>query len=96
VVASVQLVEVDEVGVGLLGPAPRRLVELSKEDADGGGTVTPLTWKKPSVFSQYRRPEEILVFVTKVIVMTSSCVSFSCGISTWNGRIDASPDAEAT
>jgi hypothetical protein len=76
VVASLQLVEVDEVGVVLLGPAPRRLVELSK-DADGGGTVAPLTSKKPSVFSQYRRPEEISVFVTQVIVMTSSRVRLS-------------------
>ena len=32
-IAPVDLVEVDEVGVGLLGPAPRRLVELSREDA---------------------------------------------------------------
>ena len=92
-VPSVQLVEVDEVGVGLLGPAPRRLVELPGEDADGGETLAPLTSKKPSLFDQYRRPEEILVFVTQVIVMT---LRLSSGISTLIGRIDASPDAEAT
>ena len=31
----VDLVEVDEVGIRLLSPAPRRLVELSGKDADG-------------------------------------------------------------
>jgi hypothetical protein len=36
VVAFVDLVEVDEVGVGLLGPGPRGLVELVRENADGG------------------------------------------------------------
>ena len=35
-VAAVEFVEVDEVGVSLLGPAPRGLVELSREHADGG------------------------------------------------------------
>src|SRR5438128_12171476 len=35
VVALVDFVEVDEVGVGLLGPTPLRLIELSKEDAQG-------------------------------------------------------------
>src|SRR5262245_34354221 len=49
-VGLVHLVEVDEVGVRLLGPAARRLVELAREDADGAGTVAPLTSKKPSVF----------------------------------------------
>src|SRR5262249_54088918 len=34
VVASVDFVVVDEIRVGLLGPAPRRLIELSREDAD--------------------------------------------------------------
>ena len=33
--AAVDLVEVDEVGVGLLGPAPRRLVLLAREDGHG-------------------------------------------------------------
>jgi hypothetical protein len=40
VVAVVDFVEVDEVGVGLLGPGPRCLIELVREDAhrcrDGG------------------------------------------------------------
>src|SRR5262245_11328656 len=36
VVAPVDFVEVDEVRVGLLGPASRSLVELAGEDADGG------------------------------------------------------------
>src|SRR5215204_3589787 len=36
VVALVDFVEVDEVGVGLLGPAPRGLVELVGEDAHRG------------------------------------------------------------
>src|SRR5215210_3746283 len=35
VVAPVEFVEVDEVGIGLLGPTPWRLVELAGEDADG-------------------------------------------------------------
>src|SRR3712207_1102151 len=35
VVALVDLVEVDEVRVGTLGPAPRRPVQLAREDADG-------------------------------------------------------------
>jgi len=35
VVALADFVEVDEVGVGLLGPTPRRLIELSREDAHG-------------------------------------------------------------
>src|SRR5438128_12549069 len=35
VVALVDFVEVDEVGVGLLGPTPRRLIKLSREDAHG-------------------------------------------------------------
>ena len=34
-VALTDFVEVDEVGVGLLGPNPRRLIELSREDAHG-------------------------------------------------------------
>jgi hypothetical protein len=37
VVAPVDLVEVDELRVRLLGPAPRRLVELHGEDGHGGG-----------------------------------------------------------
>src|SRR5262249_44863497 len=37
VIAAVDFVEVDEVRVRLLGPAPRRLVELAREDADGRG-----------------------------------------------------------
>src|SRR5215204_2399904 len=36
VVALVDLVEVDEVGIGLLGPTARRLIELTREDAHGG------------------------------------------------------------
>src|SRR5439155_12280259 len=36
VVALVDLVEVDEVGVGLLGPATGRLIELVREHADSG------------------------------------------------------------
>src|SRR5947208_8829791 len=36
VVALVDCVEVDEVGVGLLGPAPRRLIELPRKHAHGG------------------------------------------------------------
>src|SRR5687767_6727853 len=36
VVALVDFVEVDEVGVGLLGPTPRRLIELARKDAHGG------------------------------------------------------------
>src|SRR3954454_11185749 len=35
VVASVYFVEVDEIGIGLLGPAPRRLIQLPGEDAHG-------------------------------------------------------------
>src|SRR5215468_573415 len=35
VVALLDLVEVDEVGVGPLGPGPGGLVELVREDADG-------------------------------------------------------------
>ena len=42
VVALVDLVEVDEVGVGLLGPTPRRLVELSREDAHGSRNLDAL------------------------------------------------------
>src|SRR5262249_35217419 len=34
-IAFVELVEVDEVGICLLGPASRRLVELPRKDADG-------------------------------------------------------------
>ena len=43
VVGSVQLVEVDEVGVGLLDPAPRRLVELMRDLlwSDLAPSVTP-------------------------------------------------------
>jgi hypothetical protein len=35
VVALADFVEVDEVGVGLFGPTPRRLIELSREEAHG-------------------------------------------------------------
>jgi hypothetical protein len=35
VVALVDFVEVDEVGIRLLGPGPRGLVDLVREDADG-------------------------------------------------------------
>src|SRR4029453_11996783 len=37
VAALVDLVEVDEVVVGLLGPAARRAVDLAREDGDGRG-----------------------------------------------------------
>jgi hypothetical protein len=39
VAAPVDLVEVDELGVGPLGPAARRLVDLLGEDAHGGWDV---------------------------------------------------------
>src|SRR5205807_7590589 len=35
-IAFADFVEVNELGVGLLGPTPRRLIELSREDAHGG------------------------------------------------------------
>jgi hypothetical protein len=65
VAASVDLVEVDELGVGPLGPAARGPVDLLGEDCDGGGMLTFLTPKKSNVFSQYSRAEEIPVFVSQ-------------------------------
>jgi hypothetical protein len=41
IVAPADLMEVDEVGIGLLGPAPRGLVELPREDRDGPGRWRP-------------------------------------------------------
>ena len=40
--APVDLVEVDELGVGPLGPAPRGAVQLIGEDSDGGRDVDVL------------------------------------------------------
>jgi len=37
VAALVDLVVVDEIGVGLLGPAPRRLILLARKDSDDNG-----------------------------------------------------------
>jgi hypothetical protein len=51
VVALVDLVEVDEVGYAF-SVQLRGAWYSSREDADGGRTVAPLTSKKPSVFSQ--------------------------------------------
>src|SRR6266705_1439868 len=42
VVALVDLVEVDELGVGFLSPSARRLVELSREDAYGSRNLGAL------------------------------------------------------
>ena len=50
--APVELVEVDEVGIGLFGPAPRRLVLLAREDLTATGIETPLALKKPPLYSQ--------------------------------------------
>src|SRR5262249_51201123 len=36
VITPVDLVEIDEVRIRLLGPAPRRLVELPRKDTHGG------------------------------------------------------------
>jgi hypothetical protein len=47
VAAPVDLVEVDEVGIGALGPAPGRLVLLAGEDLTATGIFTPLALKKP-------------------------------------------------
>jgi hypothetical protein len=52
VAASVDFVEVDEVGVGLLGPAARRLILLAGKDATATGRETPLALKKPPLYSQ--------------------------------------------
>src|SRR5438067_13585823 len=52
VVAPVDLVEVNELGVGFLSPTARRLVELSREDATAAGNLVALASKKPSSFSQ--------------------------------------------
>ena len=53
VVALLDFVEVDEVGVGLLGPAPRGLIELlGGKTLTAAGTVAPLMSKNPSLFSQ--------------------------------------------
>src|SRR5687767_13408555 len=49
VVALVDFVEVDEVGVGLLGPAPRRLIELSRKDADGSRNCDALDVEEAKV-----------------------------------------------
>jgi hypothetical protein len=52
VVALVDLVVVDEVGVGTLGPAAGWPVELVGKTVTAAGKVAPLTSKKLRVFSQ--------------------------------------------
>src|SRR2546430_4036000 len=47
VVPPIDLVEVDEVRVGLLGPAPRRLIELPRKDAHGGRDGDALHVEEP-------------------------------------------------
>src|SRR5215468_1188770 len=47
VVAPVNFVEVDEVGVGALGPAARGLEDLVGEDADGGRDRHALDVEEP-------------------------------------------------
>src|SRR5262245_49610112 len=49
VVAPVDLVEVDEVVVRALSPAPRRLVHLAREDADGGRDLDALDVPEPEL-----------------------------------------------
>jgi hypothetical protein len=50
--ALVDLVVVDEVGVGPLGPAARRLVLLAGKDARGHRDGHALALKKPPLYSQ--------------------------------------------
>src|SRR6516162_2144621 len=49
VVALVDLVEVDELGIGLLSPAPRHLVELAREDAHRGRDGDALDVEEPEL-----------------------------------------------
>ena len=75
-VAPVELLEVDQVGVCLLRPSSRRLVQLAREDADSRWNGDPFGIEEvkrvlPSRAGQRR----LLVFVTQVRVMLSSTSS---------------------
>ena len=63
--ALVQPVEVDELGIRALDPAPRRRVGSSGKTLTATGMATPFGAKKAILFSQYRRAEETPVFVNQ-------------------------------
>ena len=87
--APVVLVVVDEVGVRLLGPAPRGPVDLVGEDAhaDRDGHALDVE-KRGSLFSQYSRAEDTPVFVSQNSVMLSRMSSRvrSLGLSRRSSR----------
>ena len=43
---------IDKFGIGPLGPAPRGLILLAREDGHGHWNGTPLALKKPPLYSQ--------------------------------------------
>jgi len=80
VTAPVDLVEVGQGGVGLLGPAARGPEDLAGERGEADRDVTsgrgrPAAWAAVWVFSQYDRAAEALVPVSRYSVMLSRMLS---------------------
>ena len=65
VAAFVELVVMNEFGERPLGPAARRLIDLSGKALTATGMVTLRTSKKPPLYCQYRRAEDTAVLVNQ-------------------------------
>ena len=70
-VALADLVEVDEMGVGSLGPGPGGLVELVREDADGRRDGDALEVEEAELVLPVEADAETPVFVSQYSVTLS-------------------------
>lgn len=73
--ALVDLVDVDEVVIGALGPASQRPVDLAGKDRPAAGREMSTALKLLALFSQYSRAEEVAVPVNQYSEMSSSISS---------------------
>ena len=63
--ALVELVVVNELGIGALGPAARSLILLAGKNTHRHRNLNALGIEEPALYSQYRRDADTPVFVSQ-------------------------------